>query len=555
LSEKNYGLIPIYKHGKLYSEKTKPPFPEAFLMKLPSWFDVNGSVGCPATARPEFRTPAHLLARMDRLGIGRAIVFHRAACDYNPSFGNQRLLDELAAASDRLIPSFVIGPSLLYERGAMEQIKKAFASRRVRAIRLCPATLRHPLAQVGPILTELAEHKPVVLVDRSELGAPEDLAQLAGRFPGLSFIYTQMMWGQFATALDLMARRDNILVDTSWLHMRGAVELIIERFGARRLVFGAGPRAHNGASIAELMDVEITETDRELIAHGNIEKLIGVTERKSPPSSCHGRLWQTLLEGKPLDLDVVDAHGHLGPSGLWMHADAGIEEETTDLLRRMDRLGIRTAIISGLEALLSDPVEGNLALEKSLRPHGDRFRGYVAFNPLYAEELKPRFDDFFSSPFFVGFKLLCDYWRVPVTDPRFETIWEYADRHRLPILLHTWEGSYNQPGMLKDIVKRFPEAVFLLGHSGGGETGRREAEDLAIANPNVYLEWCGSFCCLKPFEETLQRVSPHQVVFGTDAAPHSPAWELGRLLSLDLPDDTLVPILGANMRKILDGRR
>ncbi|MEI6070743.1 MAG: amidohydrolase family protein [Verrucomicrobiae bacterium] len=524
-------------------------------MKLPTWFDVNGSFGCSATVRPEFPTPAHLLARMDRLGIGSAIVFHIAARDYNPHFGNQRLLDELAAASDRLLPAFVIGPSLLYERGAMEQVEQAFASRQVRAIRLCPATLRHPLAQVEPILAEIAGHKPVVLVDRFELNAPNDLLQLAGHFPGLSFIYTQTMWPQFATVLDLMARRDNILVDTSWLHMRGAVELIIEKFGVRRLVFGAGPHAHNGASIAELMDVPITDPDKELIAHENIESLLGVTTRKSTAPSCQGHLWQTLLEGKPLDLDVVDAHGHLGTSGLWMHAEGGIEEETADLLRRMDRIGIRTAIISGGEALLGDPVEGNFALEKSLRPHGDRFRGYVVFNPLYAGELKTQLDDYFSRSFFVGFKLLCDYWRLPVTDPRLETVWEHAHSHRMPILLHTWDGPYNQPGMLKDIVKRFPEAVFLLGHSGGGETGRLEAEELAGDNPNVYLEWCGSFCCSKPFEETLRRVSPRQVVFGTDATAHSPAWELGRLLSMDLPDDTLVPILGANMRKILDGRR
>lgn len=523
-------------------------------IKLPPLFDVNGSVGCPATGRPEFRAASDLLARMDRLGIGRSLVFHLAARDYNPRWGNQRLLDELATASDRLMPAFVLGPSLLYERGTMEQVKQVFASRRVRAIRLCPATLRYPLAQVEPILTELAESRPVVLVDRFELGAPEDLAQLAGRFPKLSFIFTQTMWGNFATVLDLMARRDNILVDTSWLHMRGAIELIVKKFGARRLVFGAGPRAHNGASIAELMDVEIADADRELIAHGNMEQLLGVADGKAARPARPGRLWQALLEGKPLDVDIVDAHGHLGPSGLWMHADGGTEEETMDLLRRMDRVGIRTAIISGIEALFSDPVEGNFALEKSLRPHGDRFRGYVAFNPFYAEELKTQMDHFFSLPFFVGFKLLCDYWRVPVTDPRFETVWDHAHRHRLPILLHTWDGSYSQPGMLKDIAKRFPGAFFLLGHSGGGETGRREAEELAVSNPNVYLEWCGSFTCFKPFEETLRRVGHQQVVFGTDAAPHSPAWELGRLLSLDVTDDTLIPILGANMRKILDSR-
>jgi predicted TIM-barrel fold metal-dependent hydrolase len=221
----------------------------------------------------------------------------------------------------------------------------------------------------------------------------------------------------------------------------------------------------------------------------------------------------------------------------------------------MDRVGIQTAIVSGLEALFGDPVAGNLALEKALRPHGDRFLGYVAFNPWYAEDLENALEDFFSGSLFVGFKLLCDYWRVPVTDPRFETVWAYADRHCLPILLHTWQGPYNSPSMLKEIVKTFPQAKFLMGHSGGGDVGRREAEELAIANPNVYLEWCGSFTSNTPFEDTIQRVGNKQIIFGTDAAAHSPAWEIGRLLSLDVPDETLLPILGSNMREILRARR
>lgn len=524
-------------------------------MKMPSLFDINGRIGCPATARPEFRTPEQLLARMDRLGIGRSIVFHIAARDYNPMLGNQRLLDEVSTATDRLIPAFVIGPGILYERGAMEQFHQSFASRKVRAIRLCPTTLRHPLSQIEPILAEIAMYEPIVLVDNSELNVRADLVPLARMFPGISFIYSQTMWGQFATVLDVMTRCDNILADTSWLHMRGAVELIVHKFGARRLVFGVGPLAHNGASIAELMDVEISDGDREWIAHGNMEALLGFPAEEPRASSIQGRFWQTLMEGKSPETDIMDAHVHVGSNGLWMHEDGGIEEEISDLLRRMDRVGIRMAIVSGMEALFSDPVAGNFAVEKALHPHGDRFRGYLVFNPWYAEELDPLLDGFFSRPFFVGFKLLCDYWRVPVTDSRFEVVWDYANRHRLPILLHTGTGPYNQPGMLKDIVKRFPEAAFLLGHSGGGDIGRREAEELAISNPNVYLEWCGSFCSSIPFEETLRRVGVRQVIFGTDAAVHSPAWELGRLLSLEVPDETLSPILGANMRAILNARR
>ena len=534
--------------SKLDSEKQP-------LRNLPAWIDVNGKIGCPATAQPEFRDSAQLLARMDRLGVGRAIVFHVGARDYNPTWGNQKLLDELADGSERLIPAFVLGPSQLYERGAMEHLHQAFTSRGARAIRLCPATLMYRLAQIEPILRELVRYKPVVLVNKSELVVATDLVPLARMFPEISFIYTQTMWLQFSAALDYMARCENILVDTSLLHMRGAVELIIEKFGAQRLVFGLGPLTHNGASIAELMDVPITGAAREMIAHGNIERLLDLPTREPQESSCQGHFWATLLAGKPQNTDIVDAHAHIGPSGLWMHADGSLEDEISDLVRRMDRTGIRTAIVSGLEALFGDPVAGNLALEKALGSYGHRFLGYVVFNPWYAPELEAALDTFFSGSFFVGFKILCDYWRVPVTDPRFETLWAYAHRHRMPILLHTWDGPYNQPGMLKEIVTKFPEAKFLLGHSGGGDVGRREAEELAIANPNVYLEWCGSFCSDTPFEDTIRRVGSQQVVFGTDACPHSPAWEIGRLLSLDVPDETLLPILGANMRKILQGRR
>ena len=79
--------------------------------------------------------------------------------------------------------------------------------------------------------------------------------------------------------------------------------------------------------------------------------------------------------------------------------------------------------------------------------------------------------------------------------------------------------------------------------------------DAAAANPNVYLEWCGSFCSGIPWEETITQVGSDRVVFGTDAFGHDQAWELGRFLSLDLPAQTLLPILGQNIRRILAGRK
>jgi len=52
----------------------------------------------------------------------------------------------------------------------------------------------------------------------------------------------------------------------------------------------------------------------------------------------------------------------------------------------------------------------------------------------------------------------------------------------------------------------------------------------------------------------MARLGPKRIVFGTDAAFLCPAWELGRLVSQDVPDEQFIPILGANMRRILAHR-
>ena len=95
--------------------------------------------------------------------------------------------------------------------------------------------------------------------------------------------------------------------------------------------------------------------------------------------------------------------------------------------------------------------------------------------------MTPRLDEFFQRGFFVGFKLLPAYWKIPVTDPGYQPVWEYANRHRRPILLHTWDDNYNSPAMLREITRKHPQATFILGHSGGGTRGQMEAVRHGIA--------------------------------------------------------------------------
>lgn len=523
---------------------------------LPPLFDANGSFGKPATGGSDFPTISARLAHMDRLGISRALVWNTEALQHNATASNRKLLDEIAAtpgAPDRIVPSLTFSPLMVYERDGIAALRRQMDEGRTRALRLANTFGRVTLMQCEPVVREVRDRKPfITLAARST--PTQDILDFTDLFPDIPVIITTAMWPDGIGVLDLMSRRRNVLLEISWWHTWDGVGLVARRFGAERVVFGTGSRSHAGAAIAALARAGLPAADCALIAHGNLDRLTGLTTA-ARPAPAMGKLWQRFVAGQPLGVEVVDAHAHLGPSGGYVLEHQTEAAQVPVALRSMDELGRCTMVMSGLEALLGDAVKGNQMLEDVLRPHAGRFLGYVTFNPFYADDLMARLDRWFAGNFFVGFKLLCSYWGTPVTDARFKPMWEYANARRLPILLHTWDGGMDSPAMLRDIVRQYPDASFLLGHSGGGNKGRAEAEALAAENRNVYLEWCGSFCSTTMWEDTLKRVSPAQVVYGTDAMAHGVDWELGRLLSADLRDEVIGPVLGANMRGVLARRK
>ena len=525
-------------------------------------FNVNGLIGRGAYENAEFPTAVSLVNHLDYLGIDCSLVTHVEARDLNPTWGNRRLLKEIAESgcAERLIPAFAVSPSCYYEEGVLEFLKDNFSSGRVRAIRIFPDVSRYPIRLLERIFAVLEEYEPVVLWDCAVFAPDSDIRDftaLAEQFPKMSFVFTQKMWPGFGSLIDAMWRQKNIYVDISWVHMRDTVCLMIDEFGAERMLFGIGYKSHYGAAIAALAHYQLSPQQRELIAHGNIERLLKLKPVKqklavAPEILNKKPLWRSCRNGLPLQgLKVTDAHGHTGPTHRgWYIRNIEFPEYADIMVAQMDRLGIEKTVISAETALFGDAVAGNRFAENQLMKYSKRILGYLAFNPLYEKELSAELDDFFKRGFFIGFKILASYWRIPVTDNRYEVVWEYADKHSLPILLHTWDDSYNSPAMLKNIVNKYPNATFMLGHSGGGTRGRLEAEELALANSNVYLEFCGSFTTPRPFEESMKIVGADRIIFGSDTGAHDQAWELGRYLSMPLPDEQLLPGLGLTFEKL-----
>lgn len=529
-------------------------------MKYLQLFDVNNSIGLGAYEKPEFPGIKELLAHMDYLGVEKSLVWHYEARDSNPTWGNRNLIAEIDSfpnGSERLVPALTITPACFFERGVMDFLKENMANGKTKALRIFPDISRFPIRQIERILLELAQFHPVLFTDcrvfSDELSF-RDIEYLALKIPEIKFVLTQKMWPGFGSIIDLMWRCDNVYTDISWVHMRENIELLVNNFGAERVLFGTGYKAHYGAAIAALVYADITPEQREMIAHGNLEKMLDLPQTSFTIDGdvTDKPLWDKCRQGLPIDVEIIDAHAHIGPTTRgWFMPENDFETQLKKLVTRMDQLGVDAIYTSSENALFSDCVSGNRIAEEKTKPYRDKIFGYLVFNPLYGDEMITEFDTFFAGNYFKGFKLLPGYWKVKVTDPSYIPVWEYADKHSLPILCHTWDDSYNSPRFFKDIAPKYPNAKFLLGHSGGGTPGRYESIELAAENPNVFLEFCGSFTTPVDWVETFDATGFEQVVYGSDTDAHDQAWELGRLLSMPIPDQKLIPVLSVNMKKIL----
>ena len=531
------------------------------------YFAVNGVIGKSAyAARVDFPEVQDLLAHMDYLGVDRMLVEATSAVEYSPILGNQKLLQTLAPYQERMKPVFVITPADFYETGTMDWLKKQAASGN-RAFRICPAVSRFPLRQMERILAELAPFQPLLMMDAGFASGEldfRDLEEMARKFSTINFLLTRQMWGGFGHIMDLMWRLPNIYLDISWLHMRDTIEMLRDEFGIQRLVFGLGFKSHYGAAIGALGHARLSAQEKEAVAHGNLERLLGMEElahKLAPedPLLAQKPLWKSFREGGKLEgIQTFDVHSHDGPftRGWYLRDLADSEKRLERIMQHIDGNGIDQIVMIGESALFGDPVLGNREFELQAEKYRGKLHGYFVFNPYFKADISESLlDEFFSRGFFVGFKVLPSYWRVRIDDPGFSLMWEYAEKHHLPILQHTWGDSWNAPLMLCDVVSKYPHAKFILGHSGGGADGRKQSEELASRFPNVFLELCGTFCSDRSVLESMQVLGNRRFLFGSDTAGHNQSYELAAFLSIPLPDQQLIPVLGENFAAILRDRQ
>jgi predicted TIM-barrel fold metal-dependent hydrolase len=252
-----------------------------------------------------------------------------------------------------------------------------------------------------------------------------------------------------------------------------------------------------------------------------------------------------LTRGRCETCPVVDMHGHYGPfRGIYFpspYADG--------MLRAMDRAGVARVVCSSHTSIV-DPERGNREMAQVIRDHPDRFLGYRAVNPNYPDQVEAEIARFPHDAGFVGFKFHPSGNSYPLTGDNYLPALEYAHEHRLIVLSHTWGASqYDSPEMLGEVAPKYPDATFIMGHSGYGEWDA--AFGVARDNPNVYLDLTAAYKVAGIIERMCSEVGSEKVLFGTDLPWFDPYYCIGCICFSHITDDDRRNILHRTADRLL----
>lgn len=242
-------------------------------------------------------------------------------------------------------------------------------------------------------------------------------------------------------------------------------------------------------------------------------------------------------------LEVIDMHAHLGVINFTIP-----DVSPASMVAGMDRLGVSRSVVSHMACMSADPERGNRELQAALAAFPDRLLAYLSVWPFSAEWVAQQAEHWLAQPGFIGIKIH-NSTGFPYTHDAYTPLYAQAQERRLPVLLHTW-GAEAEFAQVRELAARYPEAAFLLAHSGCSN----EATYCALARDyaHVYLDTTLSMPRRGLVERLVEGAGADKVVWGSDVYFLGQAQQLGKILGADLDDDVKAQLLGGNGRRLLD---
>jgi predicted TIM-barrel fold metal-dependent hydrolase len=526
-------------------------------------FAMVGSRGAKDT-EAQYETEV-LLDEMKWCGIHGALVAHSVAKEYDPTYGNRMLMQELKK-SNRLYGVWAVMPHHTGEMGEPRELVQHMRENGIRAAKMYPRVHRYPfnLDTCGDLLAELEESEIPLLVEGGHLYQPDvleksnqviltELDAVLTSFPRLSVVLQAARWDATRYLHWLMTKHPNLYLEFSSHQGNRALEVFADWFGADRLLFGTGALEKTpGAAKAFVDYCTLDEESKKMIAGLNLARLLKL-ERLPPPYPARKRSDPILAlakEGKPLKRNlVIDAHAHINHDQAegtgFIHSPYSDAEAMHERARTM---GIDAMCISGFLAVWADYQDGNMIVREAMKRYPGFYYGYASLQPQYVRDWKKECQKWHKRYKMGGLKPYFPRTGIPYNDKLWAPWYEYGNRIHAHALIHP---SPDVVAEVNDVAPKYPNISFIIAHSGASFGDARQGIEMALKNPNVYLEITLTAVTHGVIEFMVKHVGAERVLFGTDQPMRDPIPQFGWMAYSHCSYEEKKKMFGLNMRRIL----
>jgi hypothetical protein len=243
-----------------------------------SAFDANIWLGRPAffPLAKELH-PAEAGTVLQEYGLQGALISHWDSVRFSAQDGNLALMDAGGALPENVFTVWTGLPTVPREQEPLP----GFGSHdpRLRGVRLFPKTHQFQLAPwvVGELSEWCIERRIPLFLWHVEIEW-SSMHALAAAFPRLRIVI-ETQWQKILyhnrDLFSLLRACPNIMVESSNLVGQDNVGYLVKNFGAERLLFGSFlPVNDPYAAIGMILDADISEDEKKLVAGGNLRKII-----------------------------------------------------------------------------------------------------------------------------------------------------------------------------------------------------------------------------------------------------------------------------------------
>lgn len=303
----------------------------------------------------------------------------------------------------------------------------------------CADPVADPIAEAAvdmdvPIKIHTAQRTAGKRTKNPDESFSDDTAALAERFPNLKILESHIPCpGDWEYRIKKIAPYENIYLDMSGTNCeRGIMEMMVDRVGADRVVYGSDNPVI--PCVGKLTGADLTGEEKARIAYNMNHLLAADDERRLDEDELADKratLADEIREPKtaPPDSTTVDANAFVGN---WAFREFDTDVEA--LVDQLDRHNVDHALVSALDAATYRNVQpANRRLVERIAGHEDRLIPVATINPTYAEweaDLHECAEELDMS----AVKLLPPYHDYDLDDPAVAALMEVCADLSMPVI-------------------------------------------------------------------------------------------------------------------------